>query len=124
MLREYEFTVVAKADLPEGERAKFFEGYEAIMKRSGGEFLRRDDLGVKKLAYPIKKSFRGHYMYYDLASTPENIAECERLMRIDDNMLRYLVIKTADEVDVETRKAELAKQAAAAALSRSQSNDE
>lgn len=121
MLREYEFTVVAKADMPEGDKAKFFENYEGIMKRSGGEFIRRDDWGVKKLSYPIKKQFRGHYVFYDVASTPENIAECERLMRIDDNMLRFLVVKTADEVDVEERKAELAK---AAAMSGKHQNEE
>lgn len=121
MLREYEFTVVAKADLPEGERAKVFENYENIMKRGGGQLLRRDDWGVKKLSYPIKKNFRGHYVFYDIASTPADIAECERLMRIDDNMLRYMVIKTHDEVDVETRKAELAKNAA---MSRSQATNE
>lgn len=113
MLREYEFTVVAKADVPDAERAKVFENYEAILKRNGGQFIKRDDWGVKKLAYPIKKSFRGHYVFYDVASTPDNIAECERLMRIDDNMLRYMVIKTADDVDVEARKVELAKAAVA-----------
>lgn len=55
---------------------------------------------------------RGHYVYYDLASLPDNVTECERLLRIDDNMLRHLVIKTKDEVDVAARRAELVKKAA------------
>ena len=109
MLREYEFTFVAKGDLPEAERAKVIHGYEEILKRNGGEVLKKDDWGTKKLAYPIKKTFKGHYVFYDVASLPENIAECERLLKIDENVLRYLVVKTADTVDIEVRKAELAK---------------
>jgi small subunit ribosomal protein S6 len=109
LLREYEFTLVAKADLPEADKAKLFSSYEEILQRNGGELLKKDDWGTKKLAFPIKKHFKGHYVFYDLASHPDNIAECERLMRIDDNVLRFLVIKSDDKVDVEARRAELAK---------------
>ena len=114
MLREYEFTLVAKADMPEPDKQKLFNGYEEILKRGGGELIKRDDWGSKRLAFPIRKNFRGHYVFYDCASTPDNIAECERLLRIDDNVLRFLVVKLADSVDVKVRKAELAKAAAAA----------
>ena len=109
MLREYEFTFVAKGDLPEAERAKVISGYEEILLRNGGEVLKKDDWGMKKLAYPIKKTFKGHYVFFDIASLPENIAECERLLKIDENVLRYLVVKIGDSVDVEARKTELAK---------------
>ncbi len=114
LLREYEFTILAKGDLPEGDKQKLFAGYEEILKRNGGELLKRDDWGSKRLAYPIRKNFRGHYMFYDTVSSPDSIAECERLLRIDENVLRYLVVKLNDEVDVKVRKAELAKAAAAA----------
>ncbi len=113
MLREYEFTLVAKADLPDSEKQKLFAGYEEILLRNGGSLLRRDDWGAKRLAFPIRKNFRGHYMLYDAASTPDNIAECERLLRIDENVLRFMVVKIDDEVDIEARKIELAKAAAA-----------
>jgi small subunit ribosomal protein S6 len=113
LLREYEFTVVAKADLPDADKQKIFAGYEEILKRDGGEFVKRDDWGSKRMAFPIRKNFRGHFMFYDTASTPASIAECERLLRIDENILRYLVIKIGDKVDVEARKVELAKAAAA-----------
>lgn len=111
MLREYEFTFVAKGDLPEAERVKVISGYEEILLRNGGEVLKRDDWGTKKLAYPINKQFKGHYVAYDIASLPENIAECERLLKIDENVLRYLVVKINDTVDIEKRKEELAKPA-------------
>lgn len=120
MLREYEFTLVAKADLPEQDRAKVIEGYEEILKREGGQILRKDDWGVKKLAYPMKKQFRGQYVFYNFASTPANVAEAERLIRIDDNVLRHMVVKIADDVEVEKRRDELAKAALLAQQSREQ----
>ena len=108
-MREYEFTLVTRGDLQEADRNKVLDGYEEILKRGGGDILLKDDWGARKLAYPIRKSFRGHYMHYDIASLPENIAEAERLIRIDDQVLRHLVVKVGDEVDTEARKAELAK---------------
>ena len=112
MLREYEFTFVTRTDLSDGDRAKVLEGYESILKREGGEILKKDDWGAKKLAYPIKKHFRGQYVCYNFASVPSSIAECERLLKIDENVLRHLIVKVGDKVsDIEDRKAQLAKPA-------------
>jgi small subunit ribosomal protein S6 len=63
LLREYEFTIVAKGDLPDADKQKVFAGYEEILKREGGEFVKRDDWGNKRMAFPVRKNFRGHYMF-------------------------------------------------------------
>jgi small subunit ribosomal protein S6 len=112
-VREYEFTVITKAELPDTEKAKVIQGYEAILFRSGGEALKREEWGSKRMSFPINKHFRGYYVHYDLTSTPADVAEAERLLRIDENILRYLVVKINDEVNVEERKVELAKAALA-----------
>ncbi len=113
LLREYDFTIITKGDLNEGDSAKAVSTYEALMTKDGGEILKRDDWGSKKMNYPIKKSFRGNYVNYDFVGTPENVAEMERLMRIDDNVLRHLIVRTDESegnIDVSARKLELAKQ--------------
>ena len=114
MLREYDFTIITRGDLGEGDNAKVLEGYESLMTKDGGEILKRDEWGGKRLAFPIKKLFRGNYVNYDFVGAPENLAEMERLMRIDDNVLRYLVVRVDEghegTIDIEARKAELAKQ--------------
>lgn len=112
MLREYDFTIITNGNLPEGENAKALTGYEALMNKDGGEILKREDWGSKKMNYPIKKVFRGFYTNYDFVGTPENVAEMERLMRIDDNVLRHLIVRTDDQeghIDISARKVELAK---------------
>lgn len=114
MLREYDFTIITKGELNEGDNAKVIQGYENLMTLEGGEILKKEDWGIKRLAYPIKKSFRGNYINYDFVGAPSSVAEMERLMRIDDSVLRYLVVRLDEEtdgsIDISARKEELAKQ--------------
>jgi len=112
MLREYDFTVITKGELAEADAAKALASYEALMALEGGEILRKEEWGNKKLNFPIKKSFRGYYTNYDFVGAPSSVAEMERLMRIDDNVLRYIVMRTDTNkdgnIDIEVRKTELA----------------
>ena len=114
MLREYEFTIITKGDQQEADFTKTIETYESLMVKDGGEILKKDDWGTKRLAYPIKKTFRGHYLNYDYVGDPINLAEMERLMRIDENVLRYMAIRldegnTTGVIDKDARRVEIAK---------------
>ena len=112
-LREYEFTYIARADLGEADKTKLINKYEKLLT-DGGEVLRKDDWGIKRLAFPIKKQYKGHYFHYDFVGKAENVAEAERLMRIDEGILRFLAINVGEDIDVAERKDELAKMAARA----------
>ena len=118
MRREYELTVIANAQLSDEDSKKLLDKYEGIFLDNGGELVTKADWGHKKLAYPIKKHFRGKYYFYDFLGTPSSLAEAKRLMQIDEDILRYLVIKIGEDVDVDKRKSELAKEEAAAAAKR------
>lgn len=112
MLREYEFTIITRNDLSDVDRQAALDKYEQLFKKDGGEFIMREEWGSKKLAYPMKKQYRGYYTHYDFTADPENLKEAERLIRIDENVLRYLLIKTSDKVDVAKRRDELEKRKA------------
>jgi small subunit ribosomal protein S6 len=111
MLREYEFTLITRGDLSEADQQKVVGDYEKLMTGEAGEILKKDEWGVKKLAYPIKKTYRGHYVTYNYVGEPSNLSEMERLMRIDENVLRYLAVNVSGDrkVNVEERRAELSK---------------
>jgi small subunit ribosomal protein S6 len=112
LIREYEFTVISRADLPETETSKLLSKYEGLMTKDGGQILKKDVWGSKKLAYPINKNFKGVYTHYDFFGAPEHVKEIERLMRIDENVLRYMTVKLGDEGSeeaIEKRKVELSK---------------
>lgn len=109
MLREYEFTVITRPDLSEEDNKKALARYEEILLRDGGEIIEKEIWNNYRMSYPIKKFFRAHYAFYDFATKKENIAEVERVIRFDENVLRYLNVKLADSVEPEKRRADLKK---------------
>ncbi len=114
-MREYEALIIAKADLPEAELNKMVTRWENIIGTQGGQIVRKDVWGVRRLAYPINRNNRGYYFVYDVATIAENITELDRVLKLDENILRTMIIKLADNVDVEARRVELQKLAEAAA---------
>ncbi len=114
-MREYEAMIIAKADLPEAELSKMVSKWETIIGTDGGQVVKKETWGVRRLAYPINKQTRGNYFVYDVATNQTNIHELERVLKLEENVLRSMVIKLADSVNVEARRLELQKQAEAAA---------
>lgn len=114
-MREYEAMIIVKPDLQEAELSKMLARWEGIIANNGGQIIRKDAWGVRKLAYPINKVTRGAYHVFDVATSQENARELERILKLDENVLRSLIIKLADKVNVEARRVELQKQAEAAA---------
>lgn len=106
-MRRYETTFVVHPDLNEEEHQKVVQKVLGAVSQSGGEILQFQDWGIKKLAYKIKKQTRGHYIFLDYAAGPEVVREVERLLRLDDNVLRFLTVLVDDDVDVEEVKVEL-----------------
>ena len=107
MLREYEVTIIAKLQTSADELKKVMERYESLFHADSGDIIRKEDWGVRKMAHEINKSFKAHYLHYDINTTSKNLAETERLMRLDENILRYLTVRVGENVDVEKRRVEL-----------------
>ena len=109
---EYETTYLIKPELPDDAVKAVLEKVTGIIENHSGSILLTDDWGKRKLAYPIQKHTRGHYFYVSYVSGPDLIAELERNLRIDDNLLRFLTVKVGDDVDVEARRVAAAEVAA------------
>lgn len=111
-LREYELTVITSTQISDEENRKLHEKYESIFLADGGEIIKKNAWGARKLCFPIARQFRGHYMHYDFTAQHDHLKEAQRLMKIDDNVLRFLIVKIGENVDVDQRKAEIAKEEA------------
>ena len=57
------------------------------------EIKKRESWGIRNLAYKINKNRKGHYMLLNIEGPPEAIQEYERLMRLDEDIIRFLTIK-------------------------------
>ena len=111
-MREYEFVYVIQPDASVEREAEIHQRIDSVVADYQGRLLLRDDWGKRRLAYEIKKFQKGHYFQVNFLGQGKEVAEIERLMRIDADVLRYLSVQANDEVkDIEKRVVEAAKQA-------------
>lgn len=92
-MRHYENLVIVKPTLTEEETKSQIAAIEDVITANGGEIRMRNDMGIRKLAYPIEKNARGYFYVIYFTMEPKNIAEVERRYRINEELLRFVTIK-------------------------------
>lgn len=92
-MEKYETISIIKPTVSEENIAAISAKTADIIKNAGGEILKVDQWGLRKLAYPIKKEPSGYYVYTVFSGNGAAIDEMERIFRIDDNVLKYMTIK-------------------------------
>ena len=82
-----------RQDLTPGQFETLLEKFIAVIQSFKGEIKKRENWGIRNLAYKINKNRKGHYMLLNIDGPPEAIQEYERLMRLDEDIIRFLTIK-------------------------------
>ncbi len=95
-MRKYETIFILQPELSEDDIKSVTTKAQDVISSYKGECFRMDDWGIRKLAYPIKKSARGRYYYLRFDGESALIAELERRLRLDDKVLRYQSINITD----------------------------
>ena len=86
-------SVIARQDLGASQVSNIVSDLSDIIKKEGGEVVRVDNWGLKNLAYRIKKNRKGHYVVMNIAAPANAIAEFERIMRFNEDIIRYMTVK-------------------------------
>lgn len=94
-MKEYELTVLIHPDL-ETDLEKALTKVRALVTDNGGEIIKEDNWGKKKLAYPIQKENFAVYVYFEIKLPSEAPLKISNVLNITDEVLRYLLVK-ADE---------------------------
>lgn len=92
-MRKYETIYIVQPDLGEDDIKALSEKVQEVITGMKGNCLRLEDWGTRRLAYPIKKQFRGRYFYLNSEGDSALIAELERRLRLDDKVIRYQSVK-------------------------------
>jgi len=95
-MRKYETIFILQPELSEDDIKSVTAKAQDVISTYKGECFRMDDWGIRKLAYPIKKSARGRYYYLRFDGNSALISELERRLRLDDKVLRYQSINITD----------------------------
>ena len=89
----YESVIIGRQDLTASQFETLLKKFITVIESFKGEIKKRENWGIRNLAYKINKNRKGHYMLLNIDGPPEAIQEYERLMRLDEDIIRFLTIK-------------------------------
>ncbi|PAF54366.1 30S ribosomal protein S6 [Helicobacter sp. 13S00482-2] len=101
-MKHYETMFIVKPTLVEEEIKSKIDFYKEVITKNGGVITTCIDMGMRNLAYEIKKSSRGYYFVIYFQANPSLILELERLYRINEDILRFIVIKYESKKEQKT----------------------
>ena len=97
-MNRYELTYIIDTALEEEARKELIEKVSALIAQNGGEVEKVDETwGKRRLAYPINDKPEGYYVLVTMQAPAELPKEIERNLRINENVLRSLVIKLEEK---------------------------
>ena len=92
-MRLYESVFIARQDITAAQVETMADEFAEIITSAGGSIKKREYWGLRALAYRIKKNRKGHYVMFNLETEPEALKEYERIMGLNEDVLRFLNIR-------------------------------
>src|SRR6476646_1213334 len=92
-MRLYDIVVLVTPELNDEDAAKVAADYRKILADGGGNIVKDDPWGRRRLAYPILRKREAYYHYFQVSAEPAIIAETERRMKLSDQVLRHLAVR-------------------------------
>lgn len=96
-MNKYELALVVNAKIDEEARGAVVDKAKDYITRFGGEITEVEEWGKKRLAYEIQKMPEGFYYFIHFDAKSDVPAELEQNVRIMDNVLRFLIVRTDEE---------------------------
>ncbi len=95
-MRKYEIVYIIRPDFEEEKYREIVEKYNTLIQNNGGEVLKVEPWGKRRLAYEINKIREGYYVLLHISCDTEFPAELERNFKISDEIMRYLITKVEE----------------------------
>ncbi len=99
-MRHYELLTVLKPVLTEEENKAKIEFLKEILEKNGAEIAAFQEMGTRRLAYPIEKLERGYYSVFYFTAPATAILEVERLIRITEEFIRFMSVKYENQKEL------------------------
>ncbi len=96
-LRCYETVVVFVPELEEKELEEQVQWVRSLIEKNGGQIVKEENWGKRKLAYEIEKRKEGYYYLFLFKGPADLVEELERNYRINHNVIRYLTVRRKDK---------------------------
>lgn len=89
----YETVLMARQELSTAQVEKLTDACIKIATDLGAKLLKKEDWGLRTLAYPVKKAKKAYYVLLEMDAPPAALHELERTMRFNEDILRYLSVR-------------------------------
>jgi len=113
--RDYELAFILNPEVSEEETRSILDRIDQIVATYGGQIMKVNQWGRRRLAYPIERHRDGFYIFIDMILTPETAIELERTLKVSEVVLRHMVKKRDPKAVQKEREDREARAAAAAA---------
>ena len=101
MKRKYELLVLFKPDVPSEKFQVALDRIQSVVNGDDGDILVIDNWGKKKLAYEVQKNSKGVYVLFTFLAVGRIILELERILRLNQDVMKFLSVMVDDKVDAE-----------------------
>ena len=98
-MRLYESVFIARQDITSAQVESMADEFAEIITSAGGSIKKREYWGLRSLAYRIKKNRKGHYVMFNIETEAQALLECERIMGLNEDVLRFLNLKIEEVED-------------------------
>lgn len=95
IMNQYESVIIINPSVEEQGIKDLVKEFTDLINQNG-KVANVNELGKRKLAYEIKKNKEGYYVVLEFEAKPDSIAELERNYRINDNVIKFIVVKKED----------------------------
>ena len=94
----YEHIFLARQDVSPQQVEELTNALTEVISQGGGKITKNEYWGLKSLSYRIKKNRKAHYSLLNIDAPHAAVAEMERQMRINEDILRFLTVRV-DELE-------------------------
>lgn len=95
-VHQYEMIYILRPDIEDGAAQELQERLQQNITNQQGETISLDRWGKRNLAYQIKRYGQGIYILHRFQMNPKGASEIERFMRLNENVIRYLITRSDD----------------------------
>lgn len=114
-MREYETIYILRPDAPESTISEVNKKIRGVIESSGGQLLKVENWGKRRLAYEVKKHFKGTYLFWNYLGKSGLVEEVERNLKIADSVIRFYTVKLEENVDPQAKNSSVTEESFASA---------
>ncbi len=100
-MRYYELLVIVKPTLTDEEKSSLVESFlKELFAKNEALIEAIEDKGTRNLAYEIQKHKRGHYFVFYFKAPSSSIAEIERMIRFNEDIIKFITVKYENKKEI------------------------